>query len=43
MKNTTVATRIKHENFDTDFSTKVTTFEKCINQFNCDEESWENG
>ena len=41
MKNTTVATRIKQENFDTDFSTKVTMFEKCISQFNSDEESWE--
>ena len=41
MKNTTVATRIKQENFDTDFSTNVTMSEKCISQFNSDEESWE--
>ena len=42
MKNTTVATRIKQENFDTDFSSEVTMSEKCISQFNRDEESWEN-
>ena len=41
MKNTTVATRIKQENFDTGFSTEVTMSEKCISQFNSDEESWE--
>ena len=41
MKNTTVATRIKQENFDTNFSTNVTMSEKCISQFNSDEESWE--
>ena len=41
MKNITEATRIKQENFDTDFSTEVTMSEKCISQFNSDEESWE--
>ena len=41
MKNTTVATTIKQENFDTDFSTDVTMSEKCISQFNSDEESWD--
>ena len=41
MKNTTVATRIKQENFDIDFSSEVTMSEKCISQFNSDEESWE--
>ena len=40
MKNTTVATRIKQENFDTEFSTKVIMSEKHIRQFNSDEESW---
>ena len=37
----TVATRIKQENFDIDFSSEVTMSEKCISQFNSDEESWE--
>ena len=41
MKNTTVATRIQQENFDTDFSSEVTMLEKCISQVNSDEECWE--
>ena len=41
MKNTTVGTRIKQENFDIGFSIEVTMSEKCISQFNSDEESWE--